>query len=252
LNGKGRFNASINLAYIPLENEQNYISYQFENGEISFDEINAIDLGNFESNSLLKIKREIRKYFPNDSEKGLQAKYVVHSMREQRSNGFFIDSEFAYEKSRIDLVWIDLDNKDIAFVELKTKNDPRLYPERNQDQETINEQLEKYHMLIKENSESLVVYFNEIYQIKKDLGLLPKFANEDSIDAFRLIEKPILLVGDCSNEWIKQNACSIERLLKETALGAVYHGENTFNFNIPYISSRNNYRFHSDSTDEEK
>lgn len=183
------------------------------------------------------------KFYPNYSEKGIQGKYVIKANNESRSaNGFFIDTEMQYENKRIDMVWVDLVSKKIVFVELKTIGDQRLFIDGNSSNETIDKQLRKYFDFARENRVALIDYYNRVYLIKKELGILPEFVKENSLANYDLIEKPILLVGGCTNKWIDNNAASLNSQLKDIAFGCLYRGKTTYNFRIPFQTSRNCFR----------
>jgi len=242
LEGEKKYNARIHFEYIPLQTEKDYISFKFKDNEISLEELKTMPLNNFEQEALKKIKKRISNFYPNDSEKGIQGRYVVTNNNKKNSNGFFIDTEFQYNKKRIDMVWVDLKKKKIAFVELKTIGDKRLYPDKNETQETIEKQLTKYYTFVKHNSKDVIKYYNTIYQIKKNLGILPRFVKEESLLEYNIIEKPILLVGDCTKNWIEKHKDAVHETLKDIAFGCVYQGKITFTFNIPYKTSRYRYR----------
>ncbi len=243
LEGDKGYKAQIHIEYIPLNKPNSYLPFEFHNGNIFLNELKTIEIDNFEKESLEGIKKRIRKFYPNDSEKGIQGKYVISAHNKSRnSNGFFIDTEMQYENKRIDMVWVDLVSKKIVFVELKTIGDQRLFIDGNSSNETIDKQLKKYFEFACENKDSLLDYYNRIYFIKKDLGLLPDFVNENSLSNYELIEKPILLVGDCTNKWIDKNAQDLNSQLKDIAFGCIYHGRSTYNFKIPFKTSRNCFR----------
>ncbi|MCL0051329.1 hypothetical protein M1M97_01465 [Thermodesulfovibrionales bacterium] len=233
LEGASKYRAKINVEYIPLEGEKEYLPFNFQNDNISFLKHKPIELGNFSKKSLGEIKKWIKKFYPNSSEKGIQGRYVI---KNKKGNGFFIDTEFQYDYKRIDMVWVDLEKKKIAFVELKTIGDKSLY------KKTIGEQLKKYSDFAKKYKNELIKYYSEIYLIKEKLGLLPKFVKVKSLEDYELIEKPILLVGDCTQEWIKNNAEELNGNIKDVAFGSLYQGKDTYNFRIPYESSRNCFR----------
>lgn len=243
LKGAKAFKAEIHVEYIPVSRATNYQSFSFNNGDVFLDELRTMAIKNFESDSLAKIKKRIQKFYPNDSEKGIQGRYVVTANRNPKGTGFFIDTEMQYKKGRIDLVWLDLKNKKIAFVELKTIGDERLYIEKSQKQETIDLQLSKYRDFTRENRDALIGYYDKVYRIKKRLGLLPGFAKEKSIQSFDIIEKPILLIGDCTQDWINRNAEELNSQLKDIAFGCLYQGKSTNDFRIPYKPSRYGFNF---------
>jgi hypothetical protein len=248
LEGARDYRATISYEYIPLGKMNEYMPYGFQDGAISFLEGKPIELNNFSKETLMRIKKRIKKFYPNDSEKGIQGNYVVKNHHSSGSRtGFFIDTEFQYDNGRIDMVWVDSTNQKIAFVELKTIDDHRLYIKENHENiqnklETIDVQLGKYLEFIANNVDDLMRYYDMVYCIKKELGLLPEFVNDQSLANYELIEKPILLVGDCSQEWINNNAEVLNDHIRDIAFGSVYQGINSFRFSIPYKSSRNNYR----------
>jgi hypothetical protein len=244
------YKAEIHHEYIPLERKKAYVSFEFKDNEISLEEMTAIDINNFHSNTLSQIKKRIERFNKNDSEKGLQGTYVVRNNTKESANGFFIDTEFASDRIRIDMVWVNLEKKEIAFVELKTIDDARLYPYKgqNKDTEAIDDQLRKYHGFVRQNAKLLIQYYDRVYQIKKKLDLLPSYTTEvKGISDYTFIEKPILLVGNCTRDWIKKHDEKLDEAIQEIAFGRIYQGTNTFDFNIPE-STRTiyNYRFIKD------
>ncbi len=244
LEWKGKYKALIHFEYVPLQRKKDYVSFEFSENNISLEEVSPISINNFTQDVLINIKKRISKFYQNNSEKGVQGKYVITNNGKKNFDGFFIDTEFAYNRSRIDLVWVDLKKKHIAFVELKTIDDSRLYPyeDQNQETETIDQQLTKYHTFIRQHSENLIQYYDKVYQIKRNLKLLPSFAtNEKSLSEYKCIEKPILLVGNCTRNWIDSHAKRLNEILQGIAFGCVYQGKDTFGFNTPYRTSRYTY-----------
>ena len=248
LEGATKYRAHIHFEYMPLQKDKEYLPFNFKNDNISFLKYEPIELNNFSKEPLEKIKKRIRKFYPNDSEKGIQGNYVVrNNYSSEKTNGFFIDTEFQYADCRIDLVWVDLETQKIAFVELKTMGDERLYVDKKQEHkskasDTIDVQLGKYCEFVSNNKDDLLKYYNKVYCIKNELGLLPEFVKEQSLVDYELIKKPILLVGHCSQEWINNNADELNKNIKDVAFGSLYQGKNTYNFRIPYKSAQNRFR----------
>jgi hypothetical protein len=253
LEWKNEFKGQIHFEYVPFQRESDYWPFEFQTGNISLkqNKTEAIAINNFEQKSLEMIKSRVRKFYPNDSEKGIQGHYVTRNNNHSKKlHGFFIDTEFAYKDKhidiRIDLIWVDLEKKKIALVELKTIGDPRLYEGGVQSQDTIDGQLKKYYVFAKENKKEILQYYSKIFSIKKSLEILPKFIMEKSLEEFELIEKPILLVGDCTQKWIDNNAVTLNKKLRDIAFGCVYQGRNTFEFRIPYKTTQYYYRLDTD------
>ena len=251
LEGAHEYKAQIHFEYIPLYKNSDYLPFEFQDGNIALNGQKTIDINNFNKETLSRIKKRIKKFYPNNSEKGLQGQYVIkNNSNSHNAKGFFIDTEFQFNiyanqkpsKGRIDLVWVDTERKEIAFVELKTIGDQRLYIENCMNPESIDIQLKKYTAFVRKNMEVLIEYYDRIYQIKRKLHILPSFVKEDSLSQYKPLHKPILLVGDCTQKWIDDNADRLNNLLKDIAFGCIYHGSKTFNFSIPYKTSRNCHR----------
>ena len=265
LKGKRKFTANIHVEYIPLFRDLDYCEYNLENGNISLDVPKPIEINNFEVKSLDMIKKRIRKFYPNKSEKGIQGKYVITNNCKKRSDGFFLDTEMQFRSARIDMTWVDLKTEKIVFVELKTISDNRmnineaienpdhislellsnelLDTKKRKKPEPIDVQLNKYYSFAKKHKDSILDYYNRVFCIKRDLGLLPDFVRERTLDGYDLIQKPVLLIGDCSQEWINEKAVKLNEKLKDIAFGCLYQGIGTWDFKIPYKRARNCFSF---------
>jgi hypothetical protein len=243
LEGDKGYKAQIHIEYIPLNKESGYLPFEFQDGNIFLNELKTIEINNFEKESLEGIKKRVRKVNPNASKKGIQARYVLEANnRSRNANGFFIDTEMQFKNKRVDMVWVDLVTKTFVFVELKTIGDKTLFIDGNSSKETIDKRLRKYLEFAHENKGALIDYYNRVYFIKKELGILPEFVKESSLSNYDWIEKPILLVGDCTEKWIKNITESLNTQLKDIAFGCLYQGKNTYNFKIPFKTSRNCFR----------
>jgi len=235
-----KFLGEIHSKYIPLENEENYNKLEFSADKVKIGTIEPISLNNFEPAILAKIKSRIKQYSDSKSEKGIQGNYVVKN-NIKNSSGFFIDTEFMYSGNRVDMVWVDILNKNIAFIELKTIGDNRLFTKANE-KKSITSQLASYEEMIKKEKSNLLEFYRKVFQVKKDLRLLPPQIKIDSLSDFSILEKLILLIGDCTQNWINTNSKLINKKIIEVAFGSIYHGSKTFNFRIPFKNSHNLFR----------
>ena len=223
-----RINSSLNkiyfnYQYLPLKD--NYLPLKLTDNNIKEQDfcIN-IDFNNFDKNIIKKIKNRITKYYPSSSEKGIQGKY---ELCQKEKMGFFVDTEYAYKyydekerkpkTSRIDLVYYHIKTNKLYFVELKTIEDSRLCIKeddegnlievKSKDKEPINEQLKKYHKFIKENKSDLKEFYKKIIRIKSKFGLLRNKISEfdlDKLEDMEIEEKPILLIGNTSTNFMKK------------------------------------------------
>ena len=133
---------------------------------------------------------ENKKGKENWSEKYIQSQYII----KYHSN--YIDSEFAYKDDsldiRIDL--IECINGELRFVELKTIDDSRML-KRNDDNPEVVEQVKAYNKFIK-YEEEIIKYYDKIWTIKNDLGLIIPKKRPSS-----LAKKPLLLIF---NRWTEK------------------------------------------------
>jgi hypothetical protein len=213
-----RFEGEVHYKYLLTEEAKNhqkdgssYIKYAISNNSISIKnpQVQLIKFNNFDKNVLDQIKSNIKIYQQDYGEKGIQAAFVTKT-------GCFIDSEFAYnyEKSRnrIDLVWIDKKRMKIQPVELKTIGNKQMHSK-------ITMQLEKYRDFVEDHERLLLSYYKKLFIIKKKLNILPRDLQKlDSLDDYTMAVKPLLLLGDCNQEWIKNNASSINDRIKKIAI----------------------------------
>jgi len=169
----------------------------------------------------------VEKYYPNDSEKGYQYKFI-------QKDPYFIDSEFQYNgfrrvNIRIDLVRIDSHAKQIIFIELKKFGNKELF------NSGIEGQLSSYKCFINNFESELRKYYLDLIQVKKKLGLLPtgvlKILNPD-FSSYSIARKPLLIIAGCTQKWIDNNAKDINNRIREYALGCYYFGEVNKNCDI--------------------
>lgn len=230
---KGNFKGEIHYKYIPITfNKKNhYIKYDFSNNnqKINYNNINLVipNVNNFDKKTLSLIKKQVEEYYPNDSEKGYQYKFI-------QKDPYFIDSEFQYnefcEKDlRIDLVRIDSRIKKIVFIELKKISNPGLF------NGGIEEQLKSYQCFITNFESELKKYYLTFMQVKKNLGLLSKEVLQvlgSNFSSYSVARKPLLIIVGCTEKWIKNNAEDIKNRIKKYTLGCYYFGEENKNSDV--------------------
>ena len=154
---------------------------------------------------LSEIKKRIYKFYPDNSEKGIQAKLILND------KNYYIDSEFQdtiieYGKRiilRFDLVKIDPNSRKLIFQELKRIEDSRLLKKgetkNSRELSEIKNQIKLYSNYISENKDSLLSYYQNIVKIKRKLGLLStSFGFQFNVlrNNFTIEEKPELIISD--------------------------------------------------------
>ncbi|MCP4143292.1 MAG: hypothetical protein GY755_23890 [Chloroflexi bacterium] len=233
---RGEYSGSIHFKYL-LSDKAEYIKYDFTTPKVFLaqEKIKLLSFVNFDPEVLRRIKNNIKNHYSANSEKGIQARFINKA-------GCFLDTEFAYNyadnKLRIDLIWVDKHNKKILFVELKTMGDSRLYTNE------IHEQLKKYHDFSCRFEGEIVDYYQKLFAIKKSLNILPAgLKSLDSLEGFTLEKKPLLLFGDCNQVWINQNTGNIDKRIKNVAIGAYYFGGATYNCDLIPKTKKNRHVF---------
>jgi len=76
------------MEYIPLNKTAEYLPFEFQDGNISLKKLQTIDIKNFEREALERIKKRVRKFYPNDSEKGIQGQYVINNNKKRSGQGY--------------------------------------------------------------------------------------------------------------------------------------------------------------------
>jgi hypothetical protein len=236
-----QFTGKIHFEYIPIKGSDPhpYVKYKFDGSGLEIDKakINILDFHNFQDGVLTKIKKRISSFYGQDSEKGIQATFI-------KNDPYYIDCEFEYRNAddliRIDLVRIDKALKKIVFIELKTIWDPRLFSGE------ISKQLEKYGSFIRKYRNDLRDYYQKVFEIKKKLKILTwELASIDNFNQYTVLDKPLLLLGDCTQEWIGRhdNAKTINARISKFATGCYYFGKPRYRADIVKESRANRFIF---------
>jgi hypothetical protein len=120
------------------------------------------------------------------SEKYIQGTLIVQSRH------CHLDSEFAYidgeTNNRID--WVRCDDGNVTFVEVKRMDDGRMLHDTDATPEVVF-QMNRYKQFIEKYQPQLLLYYQKLYDIKKNLGLPVPDSKPVSIN-----ENPELLIFD--------------------------------------------------------
>ena len=152
---------------------------------------------------LKKIKHKIQTVYSqkNGGDKEKWSESFIKSQYILKNRSYCIDSEFAYKdkngKSDIDIRFdvVKCVNGIITFVELKRLDDNRMLKETD-DSPKVVEQVKKYQKFITENKKEIIDYYQKLWSIKKDLGILPKGMSRPT----KVNEVPELFIF---NRWVK-------------------------------------------------
>lgn len=239
-----KFKGKIHFEYIPVMSQEEYVPLEISGDIVKLNDgfTRIIEIRDFSEAELKGIKKRISKFYPPSSEKGIQASFVA-------KNTQFLDTEFQHRSGiRFDLIWADVAKRKLFVVELKTIGDQRLYIGDNSKESNnynkIDLQLEKYRDFVKVNKHNLLSHYQRVFQVKKKLGILrPGLKELDSLDAFTFEEKPILLIGDCTQAWIDQQKARLNTAIDKVAYGCFYQGKSTRQFYIPEKTKGNKHIF---------
>jgi hypothetical protein len=216
--GGEAFAAEIHSEYIPIKKEnenKGYVGLTLNTKGVMFKEtIKPMDFSQFDKPELKAVKHWIETRYDPKTEKAIQFKFAT-------KDPCIIDTEFQFNKSRIDLVRLDTSTNKIVFIEIKTIGDPWLFSGL-EDSDNIFHQLNKYHEIARDNKKVLLIYFEKVLQIKKDLGLsvplVQKWSDWD-VEPY-----PLLAFGDCPQKWIEgKNTKMIDDKIRTVACGAYYY-----------------------------
>jgi hypothetical protein len=229
------FNGEIHSKYIPVESEtREYTPFLFGDDSIEFDKARVMQLASFSKTALKRVKENISWHHPSDSEKAIQYAFI-------KNDPYFIDSEFEYKyagkKIRIDLVRLDIKLKKIVFVEVKTMGDRRLYNNE------IVSQLKDYKEFITVHKTDLVGYYKKVLEIKRKLKLVPEQIATEKIEDYEVLDKPLLLFGDCGQDWIDKNSNKLKDRIKPHAVGCYYFGKPKYSCEINNRTNGNRHVF---------
>ncbi len=134
--------------------------------------------------------------------------------------------------TRIDLVNYDRNRKALVFIELKQVFDDRLYSDSKGFKE-VNEQIAKYGAFAKGHEDELIKAYNDVIEVKVELGLLPEDSVLKSAKIERVEPKPILAIAAYSQDIIDAMKGKVKEGLNVGGLAALYFfGATPINLNL--------------------
>ena len=160
--------------------------------------INCIETLDAEIDNIVsKIKEIYSEKYGTKKEKWSEKYIQGHIIKKEHTK--YIDSEFAYKNDETD-IRIDLVrcvNGQLRFVELKRLDDNRMLRKTDDNPEVIT-QMKSYKQFAINNKDSLLKYYNKIYNIKQSLELPLPAQKPVSICV-----EPLLIIF---NRWEKQHS----------------------------------------------
>jgi len=189
-----------------------------------------------EEKNFARIKRNIARLA--GEEKSIQSKLV------EKNRNTLLDVEIAFTETgiliddpenenssdsgitrtrstRIDLVNYDKNLNKLVFIELKQIFDGRLYSD-SKGRKEVNQQIEKYKFFAKNHAEELIKTYNNVIEVKRELGLLPKGSPLWSAKIESVEPKPILAIAGYTQDIINARKGKVEEDLNTGNLAALY------------------------------
>lgn len=125
------------------------------------------------------------------------------------------------DNTRIDLMNYDKNRKALVFIELKQIFDSRLYSNSKNIKE-VNGQIAKYKVFAENHAAELVKTYNDVIEVKRDLGLLPSDSTLKTVKIECVEPKPILAIAAYNQDIIDALRGKVEKDLNTDNLSALY------------------------------
>jgi hypothetical protein len=195
---RGRLVATIHRKYIPLnhEGEADVRIHTDDGGNLRYSpHPTPLELDCCDERTRDRFKCRL-----NELSKGTEED-IVHSLICKRGN-VVIDQQIAFKEGgdpqadRIDLCVYNKRRKCLAFVEVKRKNDSRLFAPRHNQVAEVLEQLRRYVSRIEAQRTEILDAYRRVVQWKHDLGL--QVGLDELPVECTVMSRPVLLIGGCS------------------------------------------------------
>jgi hypothetical protein len=161
-------------------------------------------------------------------------------------SGTLIDSEDdeapSSRKTRIDLVNYDKNRNALVFIELKQIFDGRLYSD-SKGRKEINDQIAKYKVFAQNHEKEIIRTYNDVIEVKRVLGLLPKDSALKSVIIERVEPRPILAIAAYNQDIINVRRELVAKNLNRDNLAALYFFGSAIDLNLPLKKDKNKELF---------
>jgi hypothetical protein len=258
LNGKKQIVCSIHYKYLIASRSCEYVDCIPSGKDIpvsllTYDLVTSI----LEDKNFKRIKSNIARLA--GEEKNIQSKLV------EKNRNTLLDVEIAFTESgiliddpenenasdsgktrsrstRIDLVNYDKNRNALVFIELKQIFDGRLYSD-SKGRKDVNKQIKEYRAFAQAHTAEIIKTYNEVIEVKKELGLLPKGSALWSAKIERVEPKPILAIAAYNQDIINVRRELVEKDLNTKDLTALYFFGPAIDLNLPLKKDKNKELF---------
>ena len=249
---------SIHYKYLIASPPNEYINFISDGKELTLVGQSSYDLVTsvLDEKSFKRIKQNIARLA--GEEKNIQSKLV------EKNRNTLLDVEIAFSESgtlidsdegealsgsktrghtaRIDLVNFDKNLNALVFIELKQIFDDRLYS-NSQGLKEVNKQIEKYKLFAKNHEVEIIKTYNDVIDVKRELGLLPKDSALWTAKIEHVEPKPILAVAAYNQDIITAMKGRVKKDLNTDNLAALYFFGSSVDLNFSRKKDKNKELF---------
>ncbi len=199
----GKVSGSISLDYIPqARTKSRYAKVVLsESGLEYLPSVVPLQFGDLSPEILRKFKTRMK----TRGDEGALVQELVTS-----SGNLIVDQEIAFQvpgehsKDKIDLCVFDSVLGAFSFVEVKTITDSRLISLSSRKVPEVIQQLERYKDRIKQNSSKLINVFEDVVQMKRQLGMGVRLAKIPESVPRAIVSRPALVIGNCTQVQVRE------------------------------------------------
>lgn len=207
----GRLFADVHQKFVPLSRSGTSTQVSLAMTDVAgltfVDTLAPLALGNGEPAVLTEYKRMMDQVLTGPE--GVIVQSII-----RRTENQIIDQEIAFQETgqsrdQIDLCHFDTGLRKLVFVEVKRISDKRLFL-RNGSVEVL-DQLAAYGRRLCEQKREICDVYRSVVRWKRELGLGGRLVHVPQDCEMDLLEKPVLVIGDCSDDDVKRiNAAAEE------------------------------------------
>lgn len=158
-----------------------------------------------------------------------------------RSENQILDQEVTFQepgesRDKIDVCHFDYALGKLAFVEVKRKDDARLF--QHETRPEVLDQLEAYCKRLQAYRSDLLAIYRQVVAWKRDLGLSGRLSQVPSNGPSDLLDKPVLVIGNCTSSDVRRIKAAegewapLLAGLKEVASGLILCGRDGCRLNL--------------------
>jgi len=193
--------ADVHPKYIPVRASKPSVRLTWSESGFAFNgDVEALPLGLATSGVLASYKEQMAKTLVDFPEAAIVQQII------ERTENTILDQEIAFQESgssrdKIDLCHFDQTLGKLVFVEVKRREDPRLFKPDGAPE--VLEQLAAYAQRLEANRTAIMDSYRIVVASKRRLGMGDRLKSVPTTGLIELLTKPVLVIGGCSREDVK-------------------------------------------------